>query len=36
MALHHIRLELAREPDHPHGNADDGYDLVLTGQGRPP
>ena len=30
MALHHIRLELAREPDHPHGNADDGYDLVLT------
>lgn len=30
MALHHIRLELGREPDHPHGNADDGYDLVLT------
>ena len=30
MALHHIRLELAREPGHPHGDADDGYDLVLT------
>lgn len=28
-ALHHVRLELAREPGHPHGSADVGYDLVL-------
>ena len=30
MTLHHIRLELARGPEHPHGDPADGYDLVLT------
>lgn len=32
----HIRLELAREPAHPHGDAGIGYDLVafLTDDGR--
>tara|TARA_R110002051_G_scaffold154937_8_gene227084 strand:- start:861 stop:1229 length:369 start_codon:yes stop_codon:yes gene_type:complete len=25
----HIRLELAREPDHPRGDASSGYDLVV-------
>ena len=25
----HIRLELAREPAHPHGDAGTGYDLVA-------
>ncbi|WP_339933556.1 hypothetical protein [uncultured Brevundimonas sp.] len=32
----HIRLELAREPDHPRGNASTGYDLVapLDADGR--
>lgn len=28
-ALHHIRLELAREPDHPEGDRGIGYDLVV-------
>jgi hypothetical protein len=26
---HHIRLELAREPGHPAGAADEGYDIVA-------
>ncbi|WP_339873241.1 hypothetical protein [uncultured Brevundimonas sp.] len=32
----HIRLELAREPDHPRGSASTGYDLVapLDAEGR--
>ena len=32
----HIRLELAREPGHPHGDPGDGWDLVapLTNEGR--
>lgn len=32
----HIRLELAREPDHPHGDARAGYDIVafLDEEGR--
>ena len=30
MTLHHIRLELAREADAPHGDPRDGYDLVMT------
>ena len=32
----HIRLELAREPDHPRGDATSGYDLVapLDADGR--
>lgn len=30
MALHHIRLELAREAQAPHGDPRDGYDLVMT------
>jgi hypothetical protein len=32
----HIRLELAREPAHPHGDAGIGYDIVafLDGEGR--
>lgn len=29
MPLHHVRLELARDPDSPHGDSGDGYDLVL-------
>ena len=34
--FHHIRLELAREPGHPHGDPGDGWDLVapLTDEGR--
>jgi len=27
--FHHIRLELAREPGHPHGDAREGYDIVA-------
>jgi len=27
--FHHIRLELAREPGHPHGDAHEGYDIVA-------
>ena len=27
--FHHIRLELAREPEHPHGDPRDGWDLVA-------
>ena len=27
--FHHIRLELAREPDHPAGAPDEGYDIVA-------
>lgn len=32
----HIRLELAREPGHPHGDPTEGWDLVapLTPEGR--
>lgn len=32
----HIRLELAREPDHPHGDGRTGYDIVafLDDEGR--
>lgn len=30
MVLHHIRLELAREADAPHGDPRDGYDLVMA------
>ena len=32
----HIRLELARDADHPHGDSANGYDLVapLDGDGR--
>ena len=35
-AFQHIRLELAREPGHPHGDASDGWDLVapLDDEGR--
>ncbi|AYG95445.1 hypothetical protein D8I30_09885 [Brevundimonas naejangsanensis] len=29
MSLQHIRLELAREADAPHGDPGDGYDLVV-------
>lgn len=34
--FHHIRLELAREPGHPHGDSRDGWDIVaaLDDQGR--
>jgi hypothetical protein len=34
--FHHIRLELAREPDHPAGAPNEGYDIVapLDGEGR--
>ena len=34
--FHHIRLELAREPGHPDGDAGDGYDIVapLDASGR--
>lgn len=34
--FYHIRLELAREPDHPAGAPDEGYDIVaaLDGEGR--
>lgn len=34
--FNHIRLGLAREPDHPHGDPGDGWDLVapLTDEGR--
>lgn len=28
--FHHIRLELAREPGHPHGDASDGWDIVAA------
>lgn len=28
--FHHIRLELAREPGHPHGDSHDGWDLVAA------
>lgn len=28
--FHHIRLELAREPGHPHGDAGDGWDIVAA------
>lgn len=36
MALRHIRLELARTPDHPDGSIHCGYEfnLPLTGEGR--
>lgn len=27
--FHHIRLELAREPGRPHGDAHEGYDIVA-------
>ena len=27
--FHHIRLELAREPGHPAGAPDEGYDIVA-------
>lgn len=35
-ALHHVRLELAREAGHPGGDHHEGYDLVapLTAEGR--
>lgn len=35
-SFQHIRLELAREPGHPHGDAGDGWDLVapLDAEGR--
>lgn len=35
-ALHHIRLELAREPGRPDGDAHSGYDMVapLDADGR--
>jgi hypothetical protein len=35
-AFQHIRLELAREPGHPHGDDGDGWDLVapLDDEGR--
>lgn len=29
-AFHHIRLELAREPGHPHGDPRDGWDIVAA------
>ena len=34
--FHHIRLELAREPGHPAGASDEGYDIVapLDAEGR--
>ena len=34
--FHHIRLELAREPGHPAGAPDEGYDIVapLDADGR--
>lgn len=34
--FHHIRLELAREPGHPAGAPDEGYDIVvpLNAEGR--
>ncbi|GLS01074.1 hypothetical protein GCM10007859_10840 [Brevundimonas denitrificans] len=34
--FHHIRLELAREPGHPEGAPDEGYDIVapLDADGR--
>lgn len=34
--FHHIRLELAREPGHPHGDPGDGWDIVaaLDDEGR--
>lgn len=34
--FHHIRLELAREPGHPAGAPDEGYDIVapLDDEGR--
>jgi hypothetical protein len=34
--FHHIRLELAREPGHPVGAPDEGYDIVvpLDAEGR--
>ena len=34
--FHHIRLELAREPGHPDGAPDEGYDIVapLDADGR--
>ncbi len=34
--FHHIRLELAREPGHPHGDAGDGWDIIaaLDAEGR--
>jgi hypothetical protein len=34
--FHHIRLELAREPGHPAGAPDEGYDIVapLDAEGR--
>jgi len=28
--FHHIRLELAREPGHPHGDPQDGWDIVAA------
>lgn len=28
--FHHIRLELAREPGHPHGDSGDGWDVVAA------
>ena len=28
-AFHHIRLELAREPGHPHGDSRTGWDIVA-------
>lgn len=28
--FHHIRLELAREPGHPHGDSRDGWDIVAA------
>jgi len=28
--FHHIRLELAREPQHPHGDSRDGWDIVAA------
>lgn len=34
--FYHIRLELAREPGHPHGDSRDGWDIVaaLNDEGR--
>lgn len=29
MALKRIRIELARDPDHPEGSRDHGYDLIA-------
>jgi len=28
--FHHIRLELAREPGHPHGDPGEGWDIVAA------